>query len=126
MSFWDVFWLLVWSYAVLAYLLLLYRILADLVGDRDVSGWGKALWVVALVVAPVLSALAYLVARGRGMGERSTAAWRAEHGLGTASGQPGSGGPTSAGSATAQGLWEAGAISQDEFDELKRRALTTS
>ncbi|MGW6129886.1 PLDc N-terminal domain-containing protein [Cellulomonas sp. NPDC055163] len=87
MSFWDLFWLLVCSYLVLAYLLLLYRVLADLVTDRDVSGWGKALWVVALVVAPILSALVYLVARGRGMADRSTAAWRATHGPRTTPGQ---------------------------------------
>lgn len=127
MDFWDVFWLLVWSYAVLVYLLLLYRIVADLVGDPGVSGWGTALWVVALVVAPILAALVYLVARGRGMGERSTAAWRAEHGGRTAPGHAaGAGAAPAEGTATAQDLWDAGAISQDEFDELKRRALATS
>ena len=111
MSFWDLFWLLVWSYAVLVYLLLLYRILADLVGDPGVSGWGKALWVVALVIAPVLSALVYLVARGRGMGDRSTAAWRATHGPRTTSGHPvPAGAATPPGTATAPGLWDAGDV----------------
>jgi hypothetical protein len=107
-TFWDVVWLLVWSYLVLVYLLLLYRILADLLGDRDVSGWGKALWVVALVVAPVLSALVYLVVRGRGMGDRSTAAWRATHGPSTTSGHPAAAvAPAAAGTPPVRGPWDA-------------------
>src|SRR3954468_22280494 len=67
MSFWDFFWLLIWGYILVAYLVLLFRIIADLVRDRDLGGFAKALWAIALIVVPFLSALIYVVARGRGM-----------------------------------------------------------
>ena len=50
------FWLLVWSFFFVAYLMLLFQIFGDPLRDQ-MSGWFKALWVVALIVASFLSAL---------------------------------------------------------------------
>jgi hypothetical protein len=63
-NFWDFFWLLVWSFFFVMYLMVLFQIIRDLFRDRDLSGWLKALWIIALVFAPFLSALIYLIARG--------------------------------------------------------------
>ena len=49
-SFWDWFWLMVWWFFFVMYLVLLFQIVADLFRDRHLSGWWKALWVVALVL----------------------------------------------------------------------------
>ena len=73
MDFWDFFWLLVWSFFFIAYLIVLFQIVADLFRDRELSGWWKALWIVFLILLPVLTSLVYLVARGRGMAERQAA-----------------------------------------------------
>ena len=70
MNFWDFFWLLVWSFFFVMYLMVLFQIIRDLFRDSDLSGWLKALWIIALVIAPFLSAFIYLMARGRGMAER--------------------------------------------------------
>ena len=123
MGFWDFFWLLVWSFFFVAYLMVLFQIFGDLFRD-PMSGWLKALWVVALIVAPFLSALIYLIARGRGMAERHAEA------LGIAQNQADARIRQVAGSsssteqiATAKGLLDSGAINQQEFDALKAKAL---
>jgi len=50
---------------------LLIAVLGDLFRRGDTSGWGKALWVIVLVVAPYIGVFAYLISQGRGMAERS-------------------------------------------------------
>ena len=75
-SFWDFFWLLIWGFFFVYFLMILFQIIGDLFRDRDLSGWAKALWIIALVFIPFLSALIYLVVRGRGMAERNAAAFR--------------------------------------------------
>ena len=73
-DFWDWFWLMIWWFLFVAYLVLLWQICGDLFRDRDLSGWWKALWIVALIVVPWLSMLVYVIARGKGMAERHAAA----------------------------------------------------
>lgn len=50
---------------------LLIVIYGDLFRRHDISGWGKALWVIGLVVTSYLGILAYLITQGRGMAERN-------------------------------------------------------
>src|ERR1043165_1605136 len=73
MSFGEVVWLIVITFVFVAYLMVLFAILGDLFRDRDSSGWVKAVWIIALIVFPYLSAFIYVVARGRGMAERRAA-----------------------------------------------------
>jgi hypothetical protein len=77
MSFWDIVWFIIISFAFIAYLMILFSIFGDLFRDRDTSGLAKGAWVVALILLPFLSALVYLIARGGGMAERSMAAAQA-------------------------------------------------
>jgi hypothetical protein len=70
MDFWDFFWLMVYSFFFVAYLMVLFQVIADLFRDKELSGWWKALWIIFLVFVPVLTALVYLIARGRGMAQR--------------------------------------------------------
>ena len=72
MTFWHFVWVLICVYFIVMYLILLFRIVADLFRDPNVSGVAKALWVIGLVLAPFLVALIYLIVRGRGMSERQT------------------------------------------------------
>jgi hypothetical protein len=77
MSFWDSLGdILLWTFwfmVFIAYLMVLFSILADLFRDETLNGWVKALWVILLVFVPFLTALVYLIARGRGMAERNAA-----------------------------------------------------
>jgi hypothetical protein len=38
---------------------------------HDISGWIKAIWVIAAVVFPFITVLAYLIFQSRGMAERN-------------------------------------------------------
>ena len=49
---------------------LLITVATDLFRRHDISGWAKAIWVIALIVAPYIGVLAYLILQGRGMTER--------------------------------------------------------
>jgi hypothetical protein len=50
---------------------LLITVASDLFRRQDISGWAKAIWVIALIVAPYIGVLAYLIFQGRGMTERN-------------------------------------------------------
>jgi len=54
-----------------AWIMVLFTILSDLFRDHEMSGWGKAIWVVFLIFIPFLTALIYLIARGSGMRDRA-------------------------------------------------------
>jgi len=58
-------------FAFVVWFWLLVVIFSDLVRRHDISGWGKALWVIALVLFSYLGILAYLITQGRGMAERN-------------------------------------------------------
>ncbi len=72
-SFGDVFWWFFWIFAFTAYLFVLFAIIADLFRDSTLNGWGKAAWIILLIFVPFLTALVYLIARGKGMAERQGA-----------------------------------------------------
>ncbi|MBF6212881.1 SHOCT domain-containing protein [Nocardia puris] len=123
MSVWEVLWLIVVSFAFVAYLLLLFYILSDLFRDHETSGWVKALWVVCLFLFPLITSLVYLITRGKGMAERSMAAAKQvqaaeEDYIRTTAGTN----PASQ-IAAAKKLLDEGTISADEFDRLKAKAL---
>jgi hypothetical protein len=50
---------------------LLITVATDLFRRHDISGWVKAIWVIAWIVVPYLGVLAYLILQGRGMAERN-------------------------------------------------------
>ncbi|OLT48083.1 SHOCT domain-containing protein [Cellulosimicrobium sp. CUA-896] len=124
-SFWEWFWLVVWWFFVVAYLVVLFQIVADLFRDRQLNGWWKAAWVVALVVVPYLSALVYVIARGRGMAERHAVEARQRREIMDDYVRATAGGGRSPSSeiADAKALHDAGTIDADEFRRLKARAL---
>ena len=58
-------------FAFVVWFWLLIVIYGDLFRRHDISGWGKALWVLALVLTSYLGIFAYLITQGRGMAERN-------------------------------------------------------
>jgi hypothetical protein len=123
-NFGDFFWLLIWSFVFVFYLMILCQILGDLFRDRDLSGWWKAVWVIALIVVPFLSALIYLIARGRGMAERQAGdVRRAQAETDSYIEQVAGRSNPAEQISTAKGLLDQGTITQAEFDQLKATAL---
>ncbi|MET0480136.1 MAG: SHOCT domain-containing protein [Mycetocola sp.] len=123
MDFWDFIVFVFWCYVFFAYLLVLFRIISDIFRDHTLNGWLKAIWLIFLVFVPILTALVYLIARGRGMTERSLADMRQmqsetdQYIRSVATASP------AEEIAKAKSLLDSGAISQAEFDRLKQRAL---
>jgi predicted membrane channel-forming protein YqfA (hemolysin III family) len=50
---------------------LIITVFMDLFRRLDISGWGKAFWVILLIIFPLIAVLVYLITQGRGMAERS-------------------------------------------------------
>lgn len=46
---------------------------SDLFRRDDISGFGKVLWVIVLIVLPYIGIFAYILTQGRGMAERNRA-----------------------------------------------------
>jgi ABC-type multidrug transport system fused ATPase/permease subunit len=51
---------------------LLITVIGDLFRRHDISGWGKAIWVIVLILFPYLAVFIYLISQGRGMAERNS------------------------------------------------------
>lgn len=58
-------------FVFVAWIMVLFTIIADLFRDHELSGWWKAVWIFFLIFVPFLTALIYLIARGDGMRERA-------------------------------------------------------
>ena len=126
-SFWDFFWLLIWTFFLVMYLMILFQIIADLFRDKDLSGWWKALWIIFLIIFPFLAALIYLIARGGSMAERQAGEMRqAQVATDQYIKSVASQGSSPADQiASAKSLLDSGAITQQEFEQLKAKALAS-
>jgi hypothetical protein len=118
-------WTFVYFFALLIYFWLLVTVFADLFRRHDISGWGKTGWCVLVIVLPIIGSLIYLISQGREIGERDArqaAAVKAQTDEYIRSvAAPGYQGLDEV--ARAKKLLDEGAISQDEFQQLKRRVL---
>ena len=70
-NFWDIFWWFFVVYAFFAFLYALFIVISDVFRDKDLNGWWKAVWIIFLAFVPFLTLLVYMVARGKGMAQRS-------------------------------------------------------
>jgi hypothetical protein len=125
MSFWDIIWFIIVSFAFIAYLMVMFNILGDLFRDNGLSGILKAVWVICLIFLPFLTALVYLIARGQGMAERHAAAMgRMQEAQDSYIKSVAGGRSATDEIAQAKALLDAGTITQVEYDSLKAKALT--
>jgi len=123
-AIWDAIWWFLTFFVFIAYLFALFTIISDLFRDRKLNGWFKALWLVFLVFVPFLTALVYLIARGRGMSERSVKQSQEERAAAEDYIRSVSGDQSAAGQIErAKALLDSGAITAEEFDRLKAAAL---
>jgi hypothetical protein len=121
----DLLWTFVVFFALLVYFWLLITVFADLFRRRDVSGWGKTAWVLFILVLPLIGSLSYLITQGRAMADRDTRQARETQQQTDAYIRsvvtPGYRGIDEI--ARGKELLDRGEISQEEFEQLKRRAL---
>jgi len=114
-----------WIFALICYLMVLFYILSDLFRDHSLSGWWKAVWIVFLIIFPFLTALVYLIARGKGMQERALAsAQEMQKAQEKYIQQTVSSYDPASQIAKAKQLHDQGAIDDAEFEKLKAQALS--
>jgi hypothetical protein len=70
----QVFWSMLWLFLWIIWIWLLILVFADIFRSHDLSGWGKALWCIFVIVVPFLGVFVYLIARGHKMGEHAAQA----------------------------------------------------
>ena len=122
-SFMDWFWLLIWWFLFFAYLVILFQILTDLFRDHELSGWWKAVWIIGLILLPFITALIYVIARGKSMAHRQlSAVAQAKSDTDTYIRQVAGKSPAEA-ITDAKALHDAGVIDDAEFAQLKAKAL---
>ena len=67
----QLFWSMLWFFLFFIWIWLLIVVFSDIFRSRDLSGWGKALWTIFVIVLPYLGVFIYLIARGHKMGEHA-------------------------------------------------------
>jgi hypothetical protein len=121
--FLEVLWTMILFFAWVAWIWIVVTVLIDIFRRDDIGGWGKAGWVVFVIVLPFLGVLIYLIAQHDGMRERSEKQVRAQRAAFDDYVREAAGG--AAGEiAKAKELLDSGAISQAEFDAIKAKALS--
>jgi predicted PurR-regulated permease PerM len=75
-NFWSVFSGLFGVFVFIAYLTVLFTIIADLLRDHTLPGWAKAVWLLFLMFVPFLTALVYVIMRGSAMAARESARYQ--------------------------------------------------
>ena len=118
---WTIFIVFMW----VIWLWLLFSIFGDLFSDHETSGAAKAGWTILVILLPYLGILIYLIARGGGMAARSAARASAAQADFDAYVKETAASAGPAGEIShAKKLLDDGAISQDEYEALKAKALS--
>jgi len=126
-TFGDVMWTMFVFFAWILFFWMLFGVFGDLFGRHDISGWAKAGWTVFVIILPFLGIFVYLISQGKAMGERAQERARAQQAqvdnyVRTVAA---SGSPTEE-IAKGKELFDSGAITQAEFDQLKAKALAAT
>ena len=122
----GLFWSMLWFFLWFAWLMLLFRVFADIFRSHDMGGWAKGLWSIFVILVPFLGVLVYVIARGHSMTDRdieqaqkSDAAFRSY-----VQDAAGSGGGTADELAKLADLKAKGVITDDEFAQQKAKLLS--
>jgi Short C-terminal domain/Phospholipase_D-nuclease N-terminal len=122
----QVFWSMLWFFLFFIWIWLLIVIFGDIFRSDDLSGWGKALWSLFIIVLPYLGVFVYLIARGHKIQEHHLREAQAQEAamrqyVQNVAGSEGGG--TAGEIARLADLRDRGVISEDEFQQAKAKAL---
>jgi hypothetical protein len=102
---------------------ILIAVLTDLFRDHEISGWAKAAWAFFLIVFPYVTVFVYLIARGQGMRERAVREQAEAQKETEAYVRRVAGSSPVDELHKLDELREKGAISQEEFDQMKAKLV---
>ena len=124
--FLDVLWTMIIFFAWVAYIWMMVVLLTDIFRRRDIGGWSKAAWCVFMIALPFLGVLVYLISQHDHIAERNLeGAKRQQQQFDDYVKTVASGDGGGAASEIEKGkrLLDTGAITQEEFDAIKTKAL---
>ena len=121
----EVFLEMLYFFFFIIWIWLLIIVFADIFRSHDLSGWGKALWTIFVIILPYLGVFVYLIARGHKMSEHAAQAAQAQDAAARAYIQSAAGSGTSTADELARlaDLKAQGVIDENEFQQLKAKAL---
>ncbi|WP_043444404.1 SHOCT domain-containing protein [Arthrobacter sp. L77] len=120
---WDFVWFFFWTFAFIAYLMVLFSIIGDLFRDHELGGFAKAVWLLFLLFLPFITALVYVIARGQGMSERQIKMMQRQQEYETQRIRSIAGASSADEISKAASLYQSGAITAEEYESLKEKAL---
>ena len=120
------FWYMLIFFAFVIWIWLLITVFVDIFRRHDTSGWAKALWVIFIIIFPYLGVLIYIIAEHKGMADRNVKQMQAQQAQADEyiKSVAGSSDPAEQ-IAKGKQLLDSGAITQAEFDDLKKKALAS-
>jgi uncharacterized membrane protein len=121
MSLGEFLWSLLVIFFMVIYFMMLFQVIVDVFRRRDASGGKKALWLVFLFLAPFVGLIAYLITNSQAMAERNVALVESRGGY--TSTPPAGGGGAAAEISQAKQLLDSGAITPEEYSQIKSKAL---
>jgi Phospholipase_D-nuclease N-terminal len=68
--FLDILWTILIFFALVIWIWMVIMVMIDIFGRSDLSGWGKAGWIVVIIVLPFIGVLTYLIVYSAGIAER--------------------------------------------------------
>jgi type VI protein secretion system component VasK len=121
----QLLWSMLWFFMFIIWFWLLMTVFGDIFRSDDLGGWGKALWIVFIVLFIWLGVLVYFIARGKGMQQRSIKAMQAQQAAQQEYIRSVAATPASASEEIARlaDLRDKGAITEAEFQSLKAKSL---
>jgi hypothetical protein len=123
----DVIWSMFMFFFFVIFLWMIFGIIGDIFRSDDLSGVTKTIWCIAIIFLPFLTIFIYLIVRGKGMAERSMKASQAAQAQFDSYVRQTAGGSGPAGEIkSAKELLDSGAISQEEFERIKSKALASA
>ena len=118
----DAFLSILWFSLFVIWFILIFFVFADIIRRRDISGWAKAMWTVAIIILPFLGIFLYLIVNGSGMSRRREDEARAADEAARAYIREAAGEvDTSSELSTLADLHESGQLTDEEYEKAKAR-----
>jgi Short C-terminal domain/Phospholipase_D-nuclease N-terminal len=119
----QVFWSFLWFFLWMIWIWLLIVVFGDIFRSRDLSGWGKALWCIFVIIVPYLGVFIYLIARGHKMSEHAAESAQAQDAAFRQYVQSATATSPADELSKLADLKANGAITDAEYEQLKAKAL---
>ncbi|MFN8019187.1 MAG: SHOCT domain-containing protein [Acidimicrobiales bacterium] len=121
----GVFISMIWFFLFFIWIMLLFRVFADVFRSKDLGGFAKFLWILFVIITPFLGIFVYLIARGHKMAERDIEDMQAQDAamkeyIRSAAG---SGGSAADELERLAQLKANGTISEEEFNQMKAKIV---